>query len=310
MAGLNFFKDVNVMLIIPDINILSNQVKQHSSIEEQIRTLRSRNLLISDDILAEDILLKTNYYYFTGYLHDFKDQHGNYETDLTFEDVYEIIKFDISLRKIFMFAIDYIERDTKTKIAYFMSKHYTYGNVAYLYHSEFPNKETEHRKFISHFERAFNENSKLPFVEHHIHTYGKCLPIWVAVEILTLGNIENLYLILRTDVKDKIASTYGYSITKIESWLKATRIFRNMLAHNARLYNAKIWYEPKKTDEYSHSSHLIFDYIVVLKNMFPFQDIWNNEIRDSLSNLFESWGKHVDISCWGFPNDWETILTK
>ena len=39
--------------------------------------------------------------------------------------------------------------------------------------------------------REIQHNKNLPLVKHHLETYGGHFPIWVAVEIMTFGNIAS-----------------------------------------------------------------------------------------------------------------------
>lgn len=94
------------MHILPDKKVLSKLIKKPLSIEKQVEKLQEKGLKIDDVERAKRILLSTNYYYFTGYLHKYKvitdDCVEYYETDLTFEEVYRIIQFDMHLRSIFL----------------------------------------------------------------------------------------------------------------------------------------------------------------------------------------------------------------
>ena len=43
------------------------------------------------------------------------------------------------------------------------------------------------------FDKSKKDNSHLLFVKHHIDNYNGDLPVWVAVEIMTMGNMHKLY---------------------------------------------------------------------------------------------------------------------
>lgn len=131
--------------------------------------------------------------------------------------------------------------------------------------------------------------------------------LWVAVEVLTLGNLHKLFTF--TDVKTKrlIANTYRCkNLEKFESWLYTLVYLRNLVAHNNRFFRYKINRTPKKSTLFFPWTRYIFDLIVVLRELYPeiHKDIWNTHLVDVLkqrSNI-------INLADYGFPTDWEDIL--
>ena len=290
------------------IKFISSQLKQPTTFEEQIEKLKARKLIIENETYAKEILKRVNYYYFTGYLHDFKDQKTDcYIGSLTFNKIYEIIKFDMRLRSIFMYAMEIIERNLKTTIAYYFSHNYSEGNISYLYDRDFDDR-IKHAKFIEYIQKNIENNEDLPFIQHHKLNYQGFFPIWVAVEIFTLGNLENFYSLLCTKVQKIIAKEYNCTKIQMESWIEAMRRFRNMLAHDTRLYNSKVIFTPAKKKEYNISTYKIFDYVLVMKFLISDKEEWNNKIIPDIKKVFKEFEKEIDIKCIGFPENWEEIL--
>lgn len=290
------------------IETLSNMLKPTTTYSQQIAKLESRGLKVTPEDNAEDVLSVINYYYITGYLHSFRVDNGTYIQGLTFKRIVNIIYFDIEFRNICMKLIDIIERCLKTKIAYHFSHEYEYGNVAYLYADSFDSKhEFSHQQFIKLFNSAKNKNKDFPFVIHHNEHYEGYMPIWVATDLFTMGNIEHFYRLLNTQTKKKIAENYGYGATKIGGWIESTRIFRNLLAHSARLYNRKFKNVPKTAKEYPYSSMMVFDYILTLKYLTIDIMEWMNFVSE-LEVLFEIYSTWINLEDIGFPDDWKKIL--
>ncbi|WP_339002023.1 Abi family protein [Fusobacterium animalis] len=213
------------------------------------------------------------------------------------------------LREICMYALDIIEKGLKTIIAYEFSHNYENGNVAYAYSLYFPNDVDKHTKLMEHYNNSLNNNKKLPYVKHNLNTYG-ILPTWVAIELFTLGNIEKFFSMLDVSTKKKIEDIMGFPKNKIENWIENLRIFRNMVAHNQRLYNFSILSTPKKTKEYNKQTGKIFDYVIIMKYLFLDNEDWNTYVLPRFEHIFEVFKNDIDLKCIGFPIDWKTILTK
>lgn len=291
-----------------ELSELSAMIKSSTTYAKQIELLKKRGLIIRDEDQAVRILSTINYYYITGYLHSFKDEAGNYESNLEFERIMKIIYFDIELRSLCLHLIDIIERCLKTKIAYHFSHEYPFGNVAYLYSESFEEKHRPgHAVLMKYFGQAKQRNADAPFVIHHNQKYEGNMPIWAAIELFTMGNIENFYRILNLKTKKIIAKNYGYGVPKISGWLESIRRFRNMLAHNARLYNLNLKYPPITTNEYPYTSFKIYDYILMLKYLVLDEIEWTNFVN-SLKLLISQYSEYICIDDIGFPDDWIKVL--
>ena len=290
------------------INTRSNNVKKPTTIEEQIKLLKSREVVIEDENFAKKFLRIYNYYFVTGYLHPYKTSEDKYK-NIGFNEIATQIKFDMRLREICMYALDIIEKGLKTIIAYEFSHNYENGNIAYAYSLYFPNDEDKHTRLMEHYNVSLNNNKELPYVKHNMKTY-EILPTWVAIELFTLGNIEKFFSMLDTNTKKKIEDIIGFPKNKIQNWIENLRIFRNMVAHNQRLYNFSILSMPKKAKEYNKQTGKIFDYVIVMKYLFLDNEDWNTYVLPRFEYIFDDFKDDVDLKCIGFPDDWKNILTK
>ncbi|WP_338990744.1 Abi family protein [Fusobacterium polymorphum] len=290
------------------INTRSNNVKKPTTIEEQIKFLKSREVVIEDENFAKKFLRIYNYYFVTGYLHPYKTSDDKYK-NISFNGIATQIKFDMRLREICMYALDIIEKGLKTIIAYEFSHNYENGNIAYAYSLYFPNDEDKHTRLMEHYNVSLNNNKEFPYVKHNMKTYG-ILPTWVAIELFTLGNIEKFFSMLDTNTKKKIEDIIGFPKNKIQNWIENLRIFRNMVAHNQRLYNFSILSMPKKAKEYNKQTGKIFNYVIVMKYLFLDNEDWNTYVLPRFEYIFDDFKDDVDLKCIGFPDDWKNILTK
>lgn len=289
---------------------MSQTIKPATTYDQQIDLLEKRELLITDRVKAKDVLSRLNYYTFTGYLHDFKVDEDKYIEGLNFEKVYNIIEFDRRFRNVLVYAIETVEQTIKTKIAYNFA--HSIGATEYLNKAIFKDQK-EHGIFMKHLHKNIQNNRNLPFVKHHIKAYGGVLPVWVAVEIFTLGMIYNFYKNLPTKNQKDIAREYNTGPVQLLSWLENVKYIRNMIAHYMRLYNFKLQKTPvkcRKNHVFKETTHKIFDIIYVIKFLILDEGEWNNYIISNLGALFSQYNECVDKQCLGFPENWESILRK
>lgn len=181
--------------------------------------------------------------------------------------------------------------------------------------------EEKAKKFTVDYKNAINEyGDKEVFVQHHKEVYNGKFPIWVLVELLTLGTLSRLFKNLPKDVRDEICkNNYGkINDEYIGNWLHGCTILRNICAHRGRLYNRQIPFSLRlgKADKQifkdnnisiNKASKQLFAYIVVMKKMIPDDNVWNTFVG-RLSNLIKKY-PFVRLDYYGFTGDWKKILS-
>lgn len=106
------------------------EVKEEKTFDEQIDILKSRGLIINDKEDAKFVLSNVNYYRFTAYLLSFKNDDGSYKEGTTFEEVYDIYRFNKEFRILLTDLLGSIEIAFRTYIGYTLAiKH---GACGYL----------------------------------------------------------------------------------------------------------------------------------------------------------------------------------
>ena len=167
---------------------MSKVPKVWCSFEEQADKLIGRGLEVGHKEQLIEYLKSHNYYYLTGYLYQYFDDSTkryvdttNKEGKLTYFKIREIISFDSFLRALINYQIDIIERDIKTKVAYYIGE--KYGALGYLNDSQFT-EQTGFKKFKKLLNKYIRQNRNQEFIKHHDSKYKGQLPIWVAVEIM------------------------------------------------------------------------------------------------------------------------------
>ncbi|NIZ40928.1 Abi family protein [Entomospira entomophila] len=199
--------------------------KPFFSYEEQRKQLEARGLIIADDDLF--ILQNHSYYALINvYKHPFLEPNASQEkhtTGATLKALYALAQFDNLLRSIYLRHLLLLEQHIKSMIAYEFA-HYLQKN--YPSHSNENNKyldETLYKKIIldenfkkiDHLMQNMNEVlskfqkiiTKNPYrttqITHYTDKY-KFVPLWVAINELSFGDMSKFYTILPTTVKRKI----------------------------------------------------------------------------------------------------------
>lgn len=220
--------------------------------EEQADLLLARGLVANRELLVER-LRATNYYRFTSYLFTFRTGDDRYQDGTTLDKVWELYRFDHRLRQLFLDAVETIEVQVRTQLAY----HFAHENGAFTYLDEtrFPNfdpSRDDYRKWKKKVEeqvfRARDGKGREDFVVHFYHKYGDCHnlpPIWMTVELMDFGSVLSFYRGVAISIRKSVAETVGQPEEVVGSWLLALNSIRNRCAHHARLWNWRLGYPVK-----------------------------------------------------------------
>lgn len=284
-------------------------MKEARTIEEQLQILEKRGLIIENRDRAIEILRNVNYYTLTGYLFPF-EQGEVYQKGTSMNLAIKLYHFDNEIRNILMALMVEAEEKLKTRIAY---------NIA-IAHSEDPliytdvnyfKSANDHSRFIKDFQNNVRNNREVPFVKHHIQKYRGQFPIWVAVNLFTLGNLKYLYKNIPSRDRKNISSEFNVSPQILDSWIDILRILRNKLAHNMRLYGTTSQKTPKLEKHHSIriTTNRLFADFVLLKYLLDNSEVWQNTIVN-VDKVLAKYQDSIELSKIGFPEDWKNILEK
>lgn len=283
-------------------------LKPPTTFEEQVERLHQRNLIIEDKDIALDTLSKVNYYRFSAYLLPFKQlSNGCYREGTSFSKIYRLYEFDRKLRNILSSVIEPIEVLLKTKIAYYHA--HKYGAEGYTNFENFESHD-RHNKFMAEFNDAIHKNSKALFVRHHIDNYSAHFPIWVAVELFSLGMLSRFYANMKSEDRKYIAKNIFYTGPEhLESWLACLTDLRNRCAHYMRLYFHRFVKFPRlPKGPYMICSQRLFDIIYILKYLYIDHDKWISSFVPALEGLIEEYSCDIQLRYIGFPYNWKELI--
>ena len=98
------------------------------TINEQIEMLRRKGLIINNEEMAKEVLLRENYFFINGYRHVFMKPGDNkrFVDGSTFDELYALFSFDRNLRNIMFKYLLVVENNLKSIFSYHLSGKYGY----------------------------------------------------------------------------------------------------------------------------------------------------------------------------------------
>jgi len=210
--------------------------------DEQLDYLvMAKGLTVTDRDRALDLLCRFGYFaLIDGYKAPFKQPDGDkYRVGTTFDDVVALFKMDENLRELFFKYIMRVELQLRSLLAYYFTEKHGEKQEKYLDRGSYAEGKQHDRdvfRVISKLRDLADERGKFDYINHYIDKYGN-VPLWVLVNALSLGVLVNLYDCQIPDIKAKIADKFSTSPSDLASMLDVLNRFRNVSAHNERLYN-------------------------------------------------------------------------
>lgn len=296
------------------------KVKPTTTYKQQVEILKSRNLLFEDERLAEEYLEYANYYRLRGYyIHLQKPNSDEFIDGVSFNQIASLHDFDNELRVLLLKLLLDIEISFRTKIAYTIG--HNWGPMGYRDENNY--SEQDYEKCVALIESIDKnlEKSHELFIYTHIEKYDGQFPIWVAVEVMSFGELSKLYRLLPKELKKEIAKCYdGLDESLLTNWIQCSAMLRNLCAHNSRIYARSI---PTpiviKNDVQKSISKItkgrfnvfpqtLFSYLLAIKDISR-KEIWNCFV-DELEKLFDKYEDSIQLVRLGMPYQWKSFLNK
>ncbi|MCI8346642.1 MAG: Abi family protein [Bacilli bacterium] len=313
-------------------------MKDFKTYDEQINLLKTRGLLINDESFALEKLKEENYYnIINGYKELFitSGTIDNFVIGSTFEEIYALYDFDRVIKNILFKQILKVENILRSLIAYNFSE--KYGNDNYLKMNNFETlkgsgctdkryqeRVTQIQTLLANLQSDISKAiNKKTYIKHYILNYG-FVPLWVLVNAMTLGRLSQFYSLMNQSVRVKVSKHWNIKEEELDQYIKVLAYYRNLCAHDERIYDAKsnqdipdtIYHSELNISQtnarYDNGKNDLFSLIIVLKILLPDDDFTNmcNKIEGRMISLRK---KVVHISCetifhkMGFPSGWIKI---
>ncbi|QXT39910.1 Abi family protein [Gymnodinialimonas ceratoperidinii] len=312
--------------------MLSSYNRPPVSISEQVRHLKSKGLEISDTSAAEKQLDEKGYYRLKAYLLPFREN-GGFIKGTSLDQAVQLYEFDEKLRLLVFKHIQRIEIAVRTRFNEAICSK-TENSFWYLDSSLFGRNTASYANTVNKLRSAFLESQET-FARHfrdryyndYCSFYSLMPPSWMAIELMTFGNMLTLLNSVSEDTISKFKLDRWTrreigpdKFKKLTNWIHCIRDVRNHCAHHNRLFNRN-FPAPDGVKAYLDSDiHLVeIDGGVAGQNQFNrlyttlavmqviSKRIGLPPIGPSLKGLFDEHEEATNhLRSMGFPDDWKS----
>lgn len=195
------------------------------------------------------ILERENYYnVINGYKELFlaskatPDTDEKYKAGTTFDEVYALYHFDRELRNLYLKYLLKLENTFKTVISHAFSTKYGHDNYLKIENFDASNERniSNSIKLIGDIQQeiARQMNKHHQVVTHYMTEHGY-IPLWVLVNVLTFGKIENFYKNMKLADKTVVARHFHLQPDELAKFMHMLALARNKCAHDERFFDIK-----------------------------------------------------------------------
>lgn len=295
------------------------QVKPAKSLEEQLQILKNRGLVVEDDAEALKVLERSNYYRLRGYyIHLQNPDSDEFLPGVSLAQISGLHDFDNELRVLLLKLLLDVEIVARARIAYTIAQ--AWGAMGYRDIANYGEK-CNADKFTELMDKIDQDlgNSRERFIKTYIEKYNGQFPIWVAVEVISFGELSKLYHLLPIEMRKTIAAAYdGLDETLLTNWVQCSAMLRNICAHNSRLYARSIP-TPIKVEKvqemrlsaitgagFKIRNQSLFSYLLALRRI-SVDKTWNSFLTE-FDALLKKYDCYVEPIRLGLPYQWKQLL--
>lgn len=294
------------------------------SVDEQIALLQQRGMLITNLNEARHTLHHINYFRLRAYWLPFElgaDGSGatvnpfqvhTFVQNTCFEAVLASYTFDQRLKLLLMDAIERVEIALRTHWAHKLALRY--GSHAYLDAALFSNGQ-RHTKCLQTLQDEVGRSHET-FIKHYRETYKDPAlpPIWVACEVLTLGQLSQwLDNLKHRQDRQSVAQAFGFDEVVLCAFAHHLATVRNLCAHHSRVWNRKFtikmklptrpantlaWFNPAQ-DRKVYNTLLM---LALLLDRISLHSNWKKRLVKLLATMPPGTPEAM-----GFPNGWQEL---
>ena len=305
-------------------------IKPFLTYQQQIQKLmEEKHLIVNDVKFAMEKLHELGYFTLIGgYKAPFRDPMTRvYIENTTFEDIYALYQFDNQLRELFFQYLCQIEKRMHSLISYAFCEQYGELQNAYLnpenYNYSIRNQNGVN-KLISIMERLANRNINYEYLVYQRRIYHN-VPLWVLINALTFGQLSKMYSFLPFHIQSNISRQFTrVNERELEQYLKVLVLYRNICAHNERLFSHKVYSEIPNTilhqklgiaqngTQYVYGKKDLFGVVIAFRYLLPkeqfinFKHVLTKQIEKYLSQS-QRISESKLLELMGFPQNWKMI---
>jgi len=304
--------------------------KPFLSYTQQLDKLENeKNLIISDHSYAEATLRRIGYFALvSGYKNLLRNQTTKkYKDGTTFEEIVALYDFDESLRGLFMQYLLKVEQTMRSLISYSFSEMHGNKQSEYLTPLNYDHnqrKATDLNRLLAMLSRIAIKSTEYSYITYQRNTYGN-VPLWVLVKVLTFGSMSKMYFCLPQNLQVKTSKNFkGVNEKQLEQYLRVLTIFRNVCAHNDRLFSytakddipdtllhSKLMIAKKGT-QYVYGKRDLFGVVIAFRYLLQKDDfcVFKGALSKAIDRFIASTA-HVSsgelLHEMGFPTNWKKV---
>ncbi len=311
--------------------ILIHSEKNFQTLENQIRILKAKGLVIQNPSVAKKWLSQCNYYnLINGYKELFLDykrinedphHHEVFKPNTTIEELKALYDFDRELRILTLKYLFIIERKFKSNLAYYFEQFHKSPN-AYLYAEYYDQTRTKNvNRTIIILKKEYNRASRTETSHKHYIKSIEHVPLWVFINFISFGTCSKMYKNMnpkeQTLISKSLASINDPSM--FATFMEYLTNIRNICAHDERLYCYICFMRPPELPlmRYFNLSNKsiksYFGLVIVLKKFLSHDEF--HFFYQNLSKLIVNLSLQIHtihikrvLKKMGFPNNWKTII--
>ncbi|WP_213942149.1 Abi family protein [Pseudomonas sp. dw_612] len=312
------------------------------SVEQQLDLLKQRGLQVANDDRAMRFLEVVTLFRLSPYMRPFQEQGPDhtFKPGSTLKAVVDIYRFDGSLRRITMDAIERIEVAVRATISNHMcpkygpdwiadaslfSSSYSHSELLRPLREQLSKERMKLRREIDRIERGrqggelqqqrIENRMRDNYFRYYGATYAhpELPPAWAILEELSLGTVSTLFnAIGRSADKKAIAARFCLPFDVLASWLHTVTFIRNCCAHHSRLWNRELSIRPSLPKEWTIPNavadrppprqrlYIVLTILAYLTDLISPDSQW--KLR--LAEIIDQQGS-TNLSLMGFPVDWK-----
>lgn len=303
--------------------------KEFLTYQQQIEKLKSSGLAIEDEEACARVLADIGYFpVVNGYQSFFRDPSTRiYREGATFEDILALYKFDAELRGVIFPALLNVEAKIRSALAYEFCATYGERQGKYLDARCYATSKGAKRvlpKLLNMLDFIANKDASHAYLVYYRRSYGN-VPLWVAVNAMTFGQISKMLMAIRDNEKARIAKRFGIKNPKeLSSFIRALALYRNVCAHGERLFSHRCHVEIPDTvlhsklgiekvgPNYACGKVDIFSVVITLRYLLSADEFkaFKSKLVKCVNGYLvsdESIGEERLLGAMGFPAEWKKI---
>ena len=222
----------------------------------------------------------------------------------------------------------HVERHMKSMFSYHFCEKYGEQQCYYLDVNSYNyNKKNQQqvRRLVHSLQKAISVPSQYAYINHSANTHHN-IPLWVATNALTFGQISKMYQYATTDLRTKISKNFtNISEKQLHQFITIVARCRNVCAHGERLFSFRIHETipdtllhkkmqiSLKNGNYQYGKQDLFAVVIALRYLISPEDF--KAFKSGLTKLINKVLKQCPhltreqlLNEMGFPENWEKIM--